>query len=488
MTVLDPRELQTARRVMWTYLSTGFAIFGLMVLIGLVMRMEQAGWIAYTPQIFYSLMTLHGIGMITAVAVAAMGELWYIMRLETTLDERLAYWAWACIVAGVVAVLISVFVGQFGAAWTFLYPLPFVGTWWPSWATGAFLIGVALVTIGWMLWCTQMLGCVLSRYGGIRGALGWDYVFHRRAFEQSGKTPPPPQAYAALVAAVDGVLTGTIGMVIGVALIVHWISPSVSIDPLWAKNLTYFFGHSFANLTIYMAVAGVYVGIPRYANRDYHTSVALAVAWWGTLVFVAIAYFHHMYMDFVQFLPLQYIGEAASYLSSIPTALVTVYGSLMLVYRSRMRWSLGSLFMFGGLVGWIVGGFGAVLDATIPLNSDLHNTLWVPGHFHTYLLEGVVLFVLGWTFMMLEERSGSVTSAIVRWLVGLGVFGGGGLFLLGFYIAGAEGVPRRYAIQPAPGPEMSGLASIGVIILVIALVIVLAEGARLAALARRRTA
>jgi len=487
MQALTARDLDRARSVMWTYVSTGLAIFGLMAFVGLAMRLEQAGWLSYGPDIFYALMTLHGAGMIVAIAIASMGGLWYLMSLEAPLDEGIAYWAYALMVVGVIGVLVSVLGGHFGAAWTFLYPLPFVGTWWPSWATGAFLIGMAFIMIGWTLWCAQMLACVLTRYGGFRGALAWELVFHAREFEASGKKPPPPQAFAALVAAVDGLLTGTLGMVLGIALIVHWLDPSVRLDPLWAKNLTYFFGHSLANLTIYMAVAGVYVAMPRYTRREYHTSAALAVAWWATLIFVATAYFHHLYMDFVQFPAFQYVGEAASYLAAIPTAVITVYGSLMLVYRSQMRWSLGSLFIYAGLIGWIVGGFGALLDATIPFNIDLHNTLWVPGHFHTYLLEGVVLFVLGWVFMMLEERSATISPVIVRWLVGIGIFGGGALFLLGFYISGADGVPRRYATQPAPGPELSAWASIGAVILLVGLTIALVEGIRLAAVGRRRT-
>ena len=37
-----------------------------------------------------------------------------------------------------------------------------------------------------------------------------------------------------------------------------------------------------------------------------------------------------------------------------------------------------------------MGGIAALLDATIPVNFDLHDALWVPAHFHTYLLEGVL--------------------------------------------------------------------------------------------------
>ena len=472
--------MSSARRIMWAYLTTGIAVFGLMVLVGLAMRMEQAHWVTYDPGSFYALMTLHGSGMIVALALCGMGGLWFIMDRERAMDQGLAWSAYALIVLGVVAVILSVYPGRFGAGWTFLFPLPFVGTTWPNWATGTFLIGVALVMLGWTVYCMQLLGCVLSKYGGLRGAMGWDLVFHHDAFVASGRPEPPPAAFAALITAVDGLFASAGGMLVGVALIIHWIDPTVAIDPLWAKNLTYLFGHTFANLTIYMAIAFVYVALPRYAQREWHTSQVLAIAWWGTLLFVATAYFHHLYMDFVQPRGVQYIGEAASYLAAFPPAVGTIFGGALLGYRSRLRWTMSSMFMYAGLVGWLIGGVGALIDATVPINVSLHNTLWVPAHFHTYLLEGVTLFVFGWIFADLEARTGLVSSLATRWITGLGIFGGGAVLLLGWYVAGAASVPRRYAEQPAPGPAIAAWASAGAILLILGLVVCLIEAVRLA--------
>ncbi len=480
MTTATALDRAGSRTIMWAYLVTGISLFGLLALVGLAMRAEQAGWINVDPGLFYALMTLHGAGMITAMVLCGMGGLWYLMDGELALDRGIAWAAYVLIVLGVIGVLLSVLPGHFGAAWTFLYPLPFVGATWPNWATGAFLIGVALVMLGWIVWCTQMLGCVLRAYGGFRGALGWDLVFHHRAFEQSGRREPPPFAFGALVTAIDGLLSAAAGMLVGVALLVHWIDPSVALDPLWAKNLTYFFGHTFANLTIYMAIGFVYAALPRYANREWHTSPVLAVAWWATLLFVATAYFHHLYMDFVQPHALQYVGEVASYLAAFPPAVVTIFGGALLVYRSPLRWTMGSMFLYAGLVGWLIGGIGALIDATVPINLSLHNTLWVPAHFHTYLLEGVALFVLGWIFWNLETRSGQVSSLAVRWLTGIGIFGGGAVLLLGWYVAGAASVPRRYAAQPDPGPAIASWASIGAIVLCIGLIVCAIEAVRLA--------
>ncbi len=71
------------------------------------------------------------------------------------------------------------------------------------------------------------------------------------------------------------------------------------------------------------------------------------------------------------------------------------------------------------------------------------------------------------------------TGALLRWLIGLLTFGGMAVFLMGFYCAGAYGVPRRYAIEPPPGPELAKIASIGATVMIIGFALAFAEGVRL---------
>lgn len=478
MQAIHSNNPSPGRRVMKLYLHSGLGIVALLLLAGLTMRAAQAGWLPLTPDWFYAILTLHGTGMIVAMAVCAMGALWFLMRRHTELNAPLAVLAWAFIMLGVVGVIVATLFGRFGGLYTFLYPLPFHGNW-PNWATGVFLIAMVLFNVGWMIWCLQMLGAVLRTYGGFRGALGWDFVWHSKEFLAAGRQPPPPEAFPALVVGLDGLLAGMDAMLLGVALLVRWLDPRVLVDPLWAKNLTYFWAHTVANLIIYMLAAVIYVGLPYATRRSYHTSAVLVVGWWSSLVFILTNYFHHLYMDFVQPGFLQFVGELSSYLTAVPVTAVTVFGALMLVWRSNMRWTLGAIFLYSGLIGWVVGGIGAEIDASVPFNVHLHNTLWVPAHFHTYLLGGCLLFVMGWVFLLLESRSESRTSGAMSWLVSLLSFGGMVVFLMGFYFAGALGVPRRYATEPAPGPLLSQIATIGAVVMLIGFSLAFIEGLRL---------
>ena len=479
LTVEDAAGVAAGRRLLNLFLATGLALVFVLMLVGLLMRLSQAEWLPLDPAWFYSLMTLHGAGMIAALVLCGMGGVWYLVRREARMDVRLGYAAYGLLLGGVLLVLAATVVGKFAAAWTTLYPLPFVNPTWPFWSTGAFFIGLMLITAGFSVWSFQILEAVMRAFGGLRGALGFDLVFNAKAFKASGRQPPPAQILPATVIAIDGLIMATASMLLGAAMLVRWLDPSVGIDPLWAKNLGYFFGHLLANYIIYMLLAFVYVGLPRFTNRKWKTNAPFVIGWWGTMVFLLAAYAHHLYLDFAQPVAMQVLGHVASYLSAIPVAVVTVYGAILLVWRSGMRWTLGSLFMYVGLAGWILGGVGALLDATVQFNTLLHNTLWVPGHFHSYLLGGSLYFALGWVFQSLEERTTATTSRSGKWLVGITGFGGTTLFVAAFYVAGAAGVPRRFALAQDPSASLAGVGSVGALVLIAGLAMCLVEGLRL---------
>lgn len=97
------------------------------------------------------------------------------------------------------------------------------------------------------------------------------------------------------------------------------------------------------------------------------------------------------------------------------------------------------------LFGWVTGGFGALLDSTIRVNLTMHNTQWVPGHFHFYLLLGVLAMTLGFIFHVVGDRApGAGRAGAERGMFFL-YFIGALVFLFGFLDGGRVSVPRRMA-------------------------------------------
>src|SRR5574341_214366 len=93
------------------------------------------------------------------------------------------------------------------------------------------------------------------------------------------------------------------------------------------------------------------------------------------------------------------------------------------------RWSLPPLLYFTSVLFWAVGGIGAILDAVIANNFVLHNTKWVPAHFHTYNVLGNVLFSLAFISWFANEVSGvSEKKWISKAVLALLVTGASGSF------------------------------------------------------------
>jgi cytochrome c oxidase subunit I len=434
---------------------TGVALIGAMGVLGLIMRLTQATVLGVSPAWFYRLMTLHGAGMITGALLVMMGGLWYVLHPTVPLRPGRMLVAYALTLAGVVAVVIATLVGGFGAGWTFLPPLPFhpAGQW-SVWSESLFFVGNLLIGASFCVFCVDVLEQTTATYGGLARTLGWHYL---RGREQKA---PPPQAIAATVVAIDGLISCAVGSTILIGLLGRTYDSTVGFDALVAKNLVYFFGHSIANLSIYLGAAAIYVLVPRYAGRHYEASKVFVAGWMGSLVFIATAYSHHLYMDFVQPAWADIISAIASYGALLPVAVITIYSMTMLIWGSRYHWTLASTLLYIGFTGWAIGGVGAVIDSLIPINFRLHNTTWVVAHFHTYLILTVVVWALAFLAHLLERDADRTSTRRVRtWTVSLILVGGYGLTGT-WFVEGVLGVPRRYAIQP---PGTSNYSLVGAV-------------------------
>lgn len=472
------------RRVGWIFVGTGVAVFGVMGLAGLTMRFAQGRAFDIPAAWFYRLMTVHGAGMLTGALLAMTGALWMVLRPTVPLRVARMAWSYALILAGAVCVIAAVLGGGFGAGWTFLMPLPFLSAGqWGAWATALFMVGLALVGVGFMVFCVDVLQQTTAAYGGLPRTLGLHFLRGR------DDAPPPPHAIAAVVVAIDGLLASAVGTTIVLAELGKTYDSGARLDALWAKNLTYFFGHSIANLIIYLAAGVIYVLVPRYAGRPWKTTKPIVVGWLATLVFVATAYSHHLYMDFVQPQIAQYVSETVSFAAALPVAVVTIYTGIMLIWGSRYRWTLASTLLYLGFLGWLVGGAGAVIDSIIPINFRFHNTLWVAAHFHTYLLMCVIFWMLAIFAHLLEGAAGRTAPRGPAFAaVGLMLVGGYGLVGT-WFLSGALGLPRRYAVQPAGTSGYSLAGAIFAAIFAVGFLVLLSQFVALGreALERRRT-
>jgi cytochrome c oxidase subunit 1 len=124
------------------------------------------------------------------------------------------------------------------------------------------------------------------------------------------------------------------------------------------------------------------------------------------------------------------------------------------------------LFAFGGISG--------ITNASYNVNLVVHNTTWVPGHFHLTVGTATTLSFIGITYWLLPKITGKVLwsrrvalAQVWFWFVGMALFSNS-LHLLGLRF----GVPRRTMLgaatylSPAWQPFLTQAAIGGVLLLV----------------------
>ncbi len=419
------------------------AVFLLMMIFGLAMRAAQGALVEIEPGLFYQLMTVHGAGMVGTAGLSGATILWYFTGRHVPLIAGVFHAFLALFLLGVGLILGAIFLGGYAGAWTFLYPLPaFSAGQWEAGAAVTFLLGYTSIGVGFLLLHLEVMRKLIAAYGGIGGAMAWPVAFGRG----DPKDAPPPGVVAAMASSIFNTIGIVIGAAVLVASIVNLAFPGFAVDALLAKNMIFFFGHVFINAAIYMAVIAVYEIVPDYTGKPWKCSRAFALSWTVVLFFVMAVYPHHLLQDVAMPGWALAMGQIVSYFSGIPLIAVTAFSLLVYLRGANgMRWDLATGLLVLGVAGWTAGSAPAILDGMIVVNKVMHNTQWVPGHFHTYLILGEVAMAFGF-MAWLTRREGETLRGPVATVFWAYVLGGAG-FVLMFLVSGALSVPRRWAVH-----------------------------------------
>jgi cytochrome c oxidase subunit 1 len=139
---------------------------------------------------------------------------------------------------------------------------------------------------------------------------------------------------------------------------------------------------------------------------------------------------------------------AASMMIALPSG-VQIFCWIATLWDGRPRFATPLLFVLGFLVTFVLGGLTGVMQASVPLDLQLHDTYFVVAHFHYVLIGGAVLPLFGgfyywfpkFTGRMLDEKLG-------KWNFWLFFIGFNVTFFPMHYL-GLMGMPRRVYTYPA---------------------------------------
>jgi len=353
---------------------------------------------------------------------------------------------------------------------------------------------LAVPKLGWLAFVLMVVGALMANYAVLRGdssvmftsyppmqASSWFYlslilfavgaligvgVFFATLViakaEGTYEGSIPLVTFGALTAAIIAVFTIASGAIILIPTWLWSLGLISNIDPLMYKVIWWGMGHSSqqinvsAHVAIWYCIAAMVVGAKPLSEKVSRTAFLMYI------LFLQLASAHHLLAEpgmsaewkILNTSYMMYLAVMGSMIHGL-----TVPGSVEAAQR-RNGYTRGafewlrkapwgnpafagmflSLVMFG-----FIGGISGVVLGTEQLNILMHNTLYVPGHFHGTVVAGTTLAFMAMTYLVLPlifQRE-IVWPKLAQWqpyLFGIGA-GGISLFMMG---AGTLGVPRRH--------------------------------------------
>ncbi|NYT24180.1 cbb3-type cytochrome c oxidase subunit I [Alcaligenaceae bacterium] len=423
--------------------------FGGILAIGVVLtRWPAIRWLeAHT---FYMVLTAHGLDMLIFwlmfFEVAFMYFCASVLLRCRIATPMLAWLSFALMVIGSVLNNVAVFRGGSSVMMTSYVPMM---------AEPNFYLGIILFAVGALLGCAVFFGTL---------------VVAKR--EKTYEGSMPLVTFGGMTAAIIMVFTLLSGAFI---IVPTWLMSLglMTVDPLIYRTVWWALGHSSQqvnvamHVTIWYFIAAVVLGAKPMSERVSRMAFLLYI------LFLQLASAHHLLGDpglstawkIVNTSYFMYLAVLASMIHGL-----TVPGAMEVAQRQKgftkglfewlrkAPWSNPAFSaVFISLIGFgFLGGITGVMMGTEQLNLIIHNTIYVPGHFHATVVVGTTLTFMGVMYYLVPVlfRRELITPTLAKWqpyLFGLTMY----FLCLVMMGAGTLGVSRRHWDMAFQGAAMA---------------------------------
>lgn len=389
---------------------------------------------------FYQSLTAHGVNMLIfwiiffeiAVLYFASSTL-LRCRLAT---PRIGWLAFILMIAGAVVTNLAILGGNSSVMMTSYVPMP---------AEPNFYLGLILFAVGALLGCFIFLGTLVVAKA-----------------EKTYENSIPLVTFGALVACIIAIFTIASGAIILIPTWLWSIGYITHIDPLMYRLVWWALGHSSqqinvsAHVAIWYAIAAIVFGARPMSEKVSRGAFLLYI------LFLQLASAHHLLVDPGVSSEWKIFNTSyAMYLAVLASMIhgLTVPGSIEQAQRRKgfnkglFEWIRKAPWgnpvfsgMFISLIGFgFLGGISGVVMGTEQINIIIHNTIYVPGHFHATVVIGTTLAFMAITYFLLPTlfKRELIMKGMAKWQPYL--FGGGmSVFALAMMGAGTLGVARRH--------------------------------------------
>jgi cytochrome c oxidase subunit I len=250
-----------------------------------------------------------------------------------------------------------------------------------------------------------------------------------------------------IIMAMPAIMVASTSLILDRLVGTHFFNPAQGGDVLLWQHLFWFFGHPEVYIIFLPAVGMVSTIVATFSRRPVFGYLGMVVALISTGIMAFGLWVHHMFT-----VGLPRLGEsfftASSMAIAVPAGL-QIFCWLATLWDGRPVFKTPLLFVVGFVITFVMGGLTGVMVASVPFDTQVHDTYFVVAHFHYVLIGGAVFPLLGGIYYWFPKISGRLMSEGVGKVVFCLIFAGTHLTFFPMHLLGLMGMPRRvYTYQP----------------------------------------
>jgi len=396
---------------------------------------------------YYQGLTLHGVInaiVFTTIFIVGFSNALVMYALKKPLRPKVQWIAWLMMIGGTLMAAWAMFTGRATVLYTF-YP-PLIAHW-------TFYLGAVLLVLG---------SLVPFFFDWIPNAIAW-----------KRENPDQKIPLAVFGTFVNFILWTIMIVPVAVEILFQLLPLSLGlvdeINPLLARTLFWFFGHPVVYFWLLPAYVALYTILPKIVSEKgkLYSDPAARLAFVLFLIFSLPVGLHHQFTDPGITNTWKLIHALFTFGVALPSMITAFTVAASLEYsvkvehpelkNSKFYWwtflpyfKMEGLkwlfpFFFSGLILFFIGGITGIINASYNVNLVVHNTAYVPGHFHTTVGGLVLMVFFGMALYMIAKLRGTEVKfkglamlSPYLWLAGQMIFSNA--MMIGGLL---EGWPRR---------------------------------------------
>jgi cytochrome c oxidase subunit I len=216
--------------------------------------------------------------------------------------------------------------------------------------------------------------------------------------------------------------------------------------PVLYQHLFWFFGHPEVYIMILPGFGMISEIIPVFSRKPIFGYTTMVAALFG-IVFLSVAVWaHHMFTVGIN-IYLETFFMVMTMAIAVPTG-IKFFNWIATAWRGSIEFTLPMKYAFGFMATFLIGGITGIYLASVPVDTQLHQSYYVVAHLHYVLFGGSVLTILaGITYWFPKITGRMLNENLGNWSFWTIFLGFNGTFLV-MHTLGLEGMPRRIYTYP----------------------------------------